>query len=86
MALTHIKDPQRKAREGGLLILDHQGRRDRFVHKQQLGQMAVKFQPSQAIFRHNSRYQDETQHHGQNQIKEIVPGIDGSNPNGKGKE
>jgi hypothetical protein len=51
-----------------------------------IGEMTVEFQPPQGVFRHNSRDQNEAQHHREQKIEEIVAGIDGGDADRQSKK
>jgi hypothetical protein len=51
-----------------------------------IGKMTMEFQPPQAVLRHNSRSQNQTQHHRKQKIEEIVAGIDRSDADRQSKK
>jgi hypothetical protein len=51
-----------------------------------IGKVTMEFQPSQAVFRRNSRDQHEAQHHREQKIEKIVAGIDGGDTDRHSKE
>ena len=68
------------------MVLHDQRGGGEFIHNEMIGEMTVEFQPPQGVFRHNSRDQNEAQHHREQKIEEIVAGIDGGDADRQSKK
>lgn len=79
LIIADITEGQRKTGQSRFPVLDRQNAGDGGVQEKEVRQMTAKFKSSQAVFRRNARDQDEAQHHGQKEIKQIVPCINGRN-------
>ena len=84
--IADIEQLQGKAWKLCFPVLRRQRNSGRLIHNEMIGKMTMEFQPTQAVFRHNSRKQNEAQHHREQKIEEIVASIDGCDADRQGKQ
>ncbi|MCC2641217.1 MAG: hypothetical protein K0S45_1630 [Nitrospira sp.] len=81
-----IEQSQRQAWEARLAIGYPERHGSRLIHEEIVRDVAMEFQPAQALLRKQSRQDNQAQHHGEQQVEEIVAGIDCCDSNGQRKQ
>src|SRR5688572_24538663 len=86
VSVDDIKQTKRKTGQISLSIDHKEGDRDRRVGKDVVRVLPAEFQTTKAYFRQEARQHDQTQHHGQQEVEQIVSGVHGGYSHGKGKD
>lgn len=84
--LMHIEQPERETGQPGFPVLEDEGGSRRLIDKQEIRQVAVEFQPAQTVFGGDPRDYNHAQQHGEQEVEEIVAGIERRDADRQGKE
>ena len=83
---NHVEQPERDARDTWFVIGDPKCRGGRLIDEQIVRKVTMEIQSPYTLFRQQSGQHDQTQHHGQQQVEQIIAGIDGGDPNRQGQQ